>query len=342
MRAAGVALVTATVLLVGLLTASPAVAAPSPVCRPRTAPPQVGLTLVSTTPVDARTTLYTFRSAAVGGPVRVRVTLPVGYDGGDRRYPVLVHLHGARNSPTTWPAAEVEQVVGDTPVILVQPDGGAAGGYADWYGTPVSGVDSAGDPVPFPPPAWETFHIDELLPWVDATFRTTGHRAVAGSSMGGAGSMAYPARHPGTFDAAASLSGAVDNDGLFPVAPLLIQLGSPCVLGDRVAQASNWEAHNPTRLAPQLRGVSLYVTAGDGLPGPHDDVVTAVRDAPVEIVVRQLNDDLVAALGRAGVPVTTAFRHGTHPSPTGPNRWYDYDALRAFLPQAMAAMGASS
>jgi diacylglycerol O-acyltransferase / trehalose O-mycolyltransferase len=58
--------------------------------------------------------------------------------------------------------------------------------------------------------------------------------------------------------------------------------------------------------------------------------------------VRQLNDDLVAALGRAGVPVTTAFRHGTHPSPTGPNRWYDYDALRAFLPQAMAAMGASS
>ncbi|MFC4948840.1 hypothetical protein [Pseudonocardia sp. GCM10023141] len=54
-----------------------------------------------------------------------------------------------------------------------------------------------------------------------------------------------------------------------------------------------------------------------------------------------MTDDFVAALGRAGVPATTAFRNGTHPSPSGVNRLYDFDALRAFLPQAMAAMGAA-
>jgi diacylglycerol O-acyltransferase / trehalose O-mycolyltransferase len=317
------AVVAAFVLLLGLLGAGQASA--SGVCTPRATPPPVGLTEVSATPVDARTTLYAFRSAAVGSIVDVRVTLPVGYDRGGRRYPVLVHLHGANNSPTTWPAAEVEQVVGDTPVILVQPDGGAGGLYTDWYGTPVGGSG--------PPPAWETFHIRELLPWVDATFRTTGHRAIAGSSMGGIGSMSYPARNPGVFDAAASLSGAVNTQNLLSVLPALT---SPCAWGPDQA---NWTAHNPTALAPRLRGVSLYVEAGDGLAGTHDDLTTAVRDAAVEILVRGMTNDFVAALGRADVPVTTFFRHGTHPSPSGPNRYYDYDALRAFLPQAMAAMG---
>ncbi|MFC4948839.1 alpha/beta hydrolase [Pseudonocardia sp. GCM10023141] len=233
-RTLGTATVAALALpacLVGAGRASastPPTAAPdSPRCRPRTAPPAVGLTPVSATPVDARTTMYAFRSAAVGtampdGLVHVRVTLPVSYDGAaTRRYPVLVHLHGANNSPATWPAAEVEQVIGDTPVILVQPDGGPSGLYSDWYGTPITAGDPQNGGDPFPPPAWETSHIRELLPWVDQTFRTTGHRAVAGSSMGGLGAMSYPARNPGVFDAAASLSGAVNSDALFPVLPLL-------------------------------------------------------------------------------------------------------------------------
>lgn len=335
----GTAGLAALTLLAGLLGAGSASAQTlaSPLCRPRTSAPEVGLTPVSATPVDARTTMYAFRSAAVGaampdGLVRVRVTLPVGYEADPpRRYPVLVHLHGANNSPTTWPAAEVEQVIGDTPVILVQPDGGATGLYSDWYGSPVTGPD-------LPPPAWETFHIRELLPWVDQTFRTTGHRAVAGSSMGGIGAMSYPARNPGVFDAAASLSGAVSTDALFPLLPLIALVASPCVWGDRILQADIWNAHNPTALAPRLRGVSLYVEAGNGRPGVHDDAVTIVRDAVQEVLIRRMTDDFVAALGRAGVPATTVLRNGTHPSPRGVNRLYDFDALRAFLPQAMTAM----
>ncbi|WP_327144781.1 alpha/beta hydrolase [Nocardia sp. NBC_01327] len=336
----------APVLLSGLLSAGPATAQDAPQCRPRTSAPMAGLVPVSGTPVDSRTTLYTFRSAAVGdiapdGLVRVRVTLPSGYETGTARYPVLMHLHGANNSPTTWPAAEVEQVIGDTPVIVVQPEGGPGGFYSDWYGTPVSGSDPLNGPVPFPPPAWETFHLRELLPWVDATFRTTGHRAVAGSSMGSFGAMSYAARNPGVFDAAASLSGAVNIDGLSATVPLLLDAADPCIWGDRTAQAANWAAHNPTDLADRLRGTSLYVTAGDGLPGVHDDASTEARFAVLEVLIRHLTDDFVAALNQHDVPVTTEFHHGTHPGPDDLNRFYDFDALRAFLPQAMAAMGAT-
>ncbi|CBG69399.1 putative secreted esterase [Streptomyces scabiei 87.22] len=328
-------------LLVGVAAPSPASAADSPFCVPRTTPPEVGLTLVSVERIDARTRMYAFRSKAVGdampdGLVRVRVILPPDYARSPgKRYPVMLHLHGTNNSPSTFPANEVEQVLGDNDVIFVEPDGGPAGFYADWYGTPVTGRDLFNGPVPFPPPAWETFHIRELLPWLDKTFRTTGRRAITGTSMGGFGAMAYPARNPGAFVAAASFSGAVDLDTLYPIAPVLISVAwDPCIFGDRTLQADNWKAHNPVDRAAELRGVSLFVASGNGLPGRYDDPVSAITGAPLEILVHQSAENFVAALDRAQVPVTTWFYgNGTH----GP-RSYVYDDLRRFLPQAMSAL----
>jgi S-formylglutathione hydrolase FrmB len=52
----------------------------------------------------------------------------------------------------------------------------------------------------------------ELVPWIDATYRTIAARrgrAIAGVSMGGYGALSYAARHPDTFAAAASFSGAL-------------------------------------------------------------------------------------------------------------------------------------
>ena len=337
-------LASALILLVGVAAPSPAFAVDSPACVVRTTQPAVGLTLVSVERIDARTRMYAFRSKAVGdampdGLVRVRVILPADYDRSPgKRYPVMMHLHGTNNSPTTWPAGEVQQVLGDNDVIFVQPDGGPAGFYADWYGTPVTGLDLLNGPVPFPPPAWETFHVRELLPWLDETFRTTGRRAVIGSSMGGFGAMAYPARNPGVFVAAGSFSGAVDLDALYPITPVVISAGyDPCIFGDRTLQADNWKAHNPVDLTAQLRGVSLFVASGNGLPGRYDDAVSAVTGAPLEILVHQMAENFVAALDRAEVPVTAWFYgNGTHPG--GTTRFYDYDDLRRFLPQAMSAL----
>jgi len=78
------------------------------------------------------------------------------------------------------------------------PDGGPAG----WYSNPVTS--NAG------PRNWETFHMEQVLPWIDANFRTHAEfdgRAVAGFSMGGFGALKYAAKYYGHFASVSSYSG---------------------------------------------------------------------------------------------------------------------------------------
>lgn len=321
----------------------------SPLCIPRAEPVKSRLRLVGTRWLDPRTAVFSFRSAAVGtaanadGIVRVRVLLPVDYrTHRARRFHVLMYLHGTGGDHRRIANPILKGLIGKAPVITVMPDGGLGGYQTDWYGTPRTGRDVINGAVATPPPAWETFHVKEVLPWVDRTFRTTGRRAIAGSSMGGHGAMSYPARHPGVFKAAASFSGAVHLDGLFPVSPLVLELGyDPCIWGDRTLQADNWAAHDPTALAPHLKGVALFVSSGNGLPGRYDTAAT-LSGAPLEILLQQHARDFVAALGTARIPVTTWFYGpGTHPDSdhvAGTGR-YDNDSLRRFLPQALKALG---
>jgi diacylglycerol O-acyltransferase/trehalose O-mycolyltransferase len=335
----------ATVLcgaLCALAITSPAQAqTPTPECTPRSAPAKTGLTLVKTEQIDERTTLYSFKSAAVPAPprgeglVRARVIVPKGYLADPaRRFPVLYHLHGTGNEATTWDLADVKQyVLGDHPVILVMPDGGTTDFYTDWYG----GLPGATGP----PPAWDTFHNLELVPWIDARLRTNGHRSIAGSSMGGYGAMIYPIRHPGLYDAAASLSGAVDIE--HPGAPeILYGYYGQCIYGNPIAQADNYRANNPTAQAARLKGVSLFASVGNGQPGAHDDASTASGGA-LEVLIHEMTLNFLAALAAENIPATTyLYGNGTHPDGIKISRFYDFDGMQRFLPQAMAAMQAKT
>ena len=74
-------------------------------------------------------------------------------------------------------------------------------------------VHELGQPRAGGPPEWETFHIQQLIPWIDDRYRvdpSRAARAIAGLSMGGFGAMSYAARHPDLFSWAGSFSGAVD------------------------------------------------------------------------------------------------------------------------------------
>ena len=83
--------------------------------------------------------------------------------------------------------------------IVVMPAGGRAGWYSDWPGRTDGNF----------APLWETFHVHQLVPWVDANFNTSGTRsgrAVAGLSMGGYGALRYAGRHPHLFSAVGAFS----------------------------------------------------------------------------------------------------------------------------------------
>jgi S-formylglutathione hydrolase FrmB len=225
----------------------------APAASPAAASPPLRLT--ASRALDGRLRELTFRTPLVAGPTRVRILLPADYARSKRRYPVLYLLHGAADDYRSWTdKGDAERLTTGLRLIVVMPDTGPTGGYTDWYNGGAGG-----------PPEWETYHIDELLPWVDRHFRTLprrSERAVAGLSMGGFGAMSYAARHPDLFGAAASVSGAVDTNN-----PLDIAVTGDDVFGPRPTQQLRWRAHDPWDLAVNLRGLDLTVRTGNGLPG---------------------------------------------------------------------------
>ena len=138
-------------------------------------------------------------SAAMGATVKVSVVTPAAYAAdGISRYPVVYLLHGAGNDHTTYLQPFLLAGVDKWRFIAVVPDG-----KLDWW------LDS---PM-LPKVRRETFVVNELVPWVDAEFRTLPQRqrrAVAGHSMGGQGAMRLGMRHADVFGIVGNVMGGVD------------------------------------------------------------------------------------------------------------------------------------
>jgi S-formylglutathione hydrolase FrmB len=220
-----------------------------------------------------------------GGTGKVRLLLPAGYARSQARYPVLVLLHGAEGNYRDWTDhGAVEALTANLPLIVVMPDGGAAGQYTDHY--------NAGR---YGPPAYESYHVGQLIPWIDLNLRTVGARAgraVAGVSMGGFGAMSYAARHPDLFAAAAAFSGAVDTNDriLWPL------IGSQ-VFGSRSTAEVRWRGSNPVDLAPNLANLRLILFSGNGEP----NLIDAAFDLVERVVYRQSENlhEVLVGLGIA-------------------------------------------
>ena len=167
------------------------------------------------------------------------------------------------------------------------PEGGTEGYYSNWFNEGRGG-----------PPAWQTFHLTELIQVLERDWRASDHRAVAGLSMGGLGAMLYAAHSPHLFRAAASFSGVLDTlsttDWQFP----------PEAWGNRTQQAKVWRQHNPTDRAADLRGISLFVSYGHGDPGPLDAARTATSGVGGQIERRLTpgNAAFVRRLAKLGIP----------------------------------------
>jgi len=233
----------------------------------------------------------------------VRLMLPEGWQRGDnRRWPVLYLLHGCCDTYESWPrSTRIESWPALRHVLVVMPDGGDIGFYSDWRDGP----------------AWERFHTEELRALLERDYGAGPERAIAGLSMGGGGAMAYAARHPGMFRAAASFSGLVHPlaDAGWLRGLIANYTSDPdAIWGDPHADRGVWAAHDPTELAPKLKGTRLFVSAGNGHPGPLDDA--GGEGDTIEPVVERESRAFAARLRAAGVPVTTDFYGpGTHDWP---------------------------
>ncbi|WP_415840702.1 alpha/beta hydrolase [Nocardiopsis rhodophaea] len=143
----------------------------------------------------------TVTTPEVAGQHKIRIFLPSDYASEPgKRWPVTYFLHGGPGNPDE--AGTVEALRSDQ-MITVAPDGGRKGWYADWLMQDTA--EGAAN--------WETFHLEQVVPLIDANLRTIpdrGQRAVVGLSMGGFGSMHYAQTRPDLFGHVASMSGGID------------------------------------------------------------------------------------------------------------------------------------
>jgi enterochelin esterase-like enzyme len=140
---------------------------------------------------------------------RVPVYLPEGYDSGDARYPVAYMLTGFTGrgtmllNDTTFDENlpdRLDRLIDSgaiQPMIVVMPDCFTRLGGSQYLNSSATG-------------RYEDHVVDELVPYVDARYRTraeAGQRAVLGKSSGGYGSVVLAMRHPEVFGLMACHSG---------------------------------------------------------------------------------------------------------------------------------------
>jgi S-formylglutathione hydrolase FrmB len=282
-----------------------------------------GITVVTSQQVDDRLYSLDVSTPALGRAVRLRILLPDGYTADPtRRYPVLYLLHGTSGGADDWlTSGDVRATTAGVPMIVVMPDGGfdndGGGWWTNWWDANTK----------LGPSRWETFHIDQLIPWVDANLRTIASRsgrAIAGLSQGGFGAYSYAARHPDLFAAAGSLSGApdiasnpvVEGGATAVIAYTAAQLDGvepAAMFGPHATNEINWKGHNPQTLVTNLRGMGLFLYTASGVPGALDGPKPDLAASGIEGITHISTLGFVRAARTAGLPYyLDDYRYGTH------------------------------
>jgi enterochelin esterase-like enzyme len=145
----------------------------------------------------------TVKSKILNMDRKFAIYLPPDYESSHRSYPVLYLLHGGGDDQTGWVQFGEVLTIADkaikegqaTAMIIVMPDANTGKrGYFNDIGGQFK---------------YEDFFFQELMPYVEKTYRIKGekrYRAVSGLSMGGGGSFMYALHHPELFSAACPLS----------------------------------------------------------------------------------------------------------------------------------------
>ncbi|WPB73212.1 alpha/beta hydrolase-fold protein [Archangium violaceum] len=263
-----------------------------------------GLRIVERNENGGRLQYYRFATSAIGWNPAVNVLLPDGYHTSGKRYPVLYLLHGGAEDFRTFHMHH--NIIGLTAfrdLIVVMPD--AATG---WYSNPVSSNTGARN--------WETFHMAQLLPWIDGNFRTFAEyngRAVAGFSMGGFGALKYTARYYGHFCSVSAHSGPASLRRDFGLvvhwantSSAAVELGGGTVYGAPFWDEARVNADNPMQRIESYRNKRIFLVAGTS-PDPVNWFDT-VNETQVLAGQREFR----AALAGAGIPHEWREEPGGH------------------------------
>ncbi|GEM_PF-1298281 len=187
----------------------------------------------------------------------VRVYRPAGFPT-HRPYPVVYLLSGWAMGLGMWERPDLQQAADATHILLVAlqgEDDGVPSYYSIYSGLPWPGGS-----------AWQVSFYDwffqGVIPWVESRYpvrRDPGGRALVGFSMGGKGAFSLAAHRPDQFAAAVSIGGVLD-------LTLHDSEALRAVYGPKGADPLRYAADNPLELAPNLKGLALFIFHGAADP----------------------------------------------------------------------------
>jgi len=228
-----------------------------------------------------------FHSDAVNGTLHYAIALPPGYDGSDKRYPVVYFLHGLPANDQAYKniGGFADSLASTGHAAIVVGAQGAREGDTDpeWHDWG-------------PGRNWETATESELVHWIDGHYRTIARRsgrAIVGVSAGGYGATLIAIHHPETYQVIESWSGYF---------VLTTPEGKPLDLGSPESNA-NASAHASVPELEQRFGAypktffGFYIGAQDEYPGFVED-----------------NERLSHELTAAGIPHVFKLYEGAHNS----------------------------
>ena len=197
-------------------------------------------------PEFSRLSVTNVHSTCMKKDIEAAIILPSSYAvSSSRRYPVIYFLdgHGGNGKRLFYDLLKQSDKFD---VIMV-----AVGSLNTWYfDSPVN-----------PEVKWQQFLIKELIPFVDAKYRSIAKRegrAITGMSMGGHGAFYTAFRHPQMFIAAGSTSGGVD------LRPWPDNWDISAVLGKKTDHEKNWDDNvvvNNLNALPKAK-MAIYFDCG--------------------------------------------------------------------------------
>jgi len=228
----------------------------------------------------------TYHSAVMNVDIGYNIYLPPQYGANpSQRFPVIYKCHGNGGDESSdfgmpWDMfAPLDNAVRSgqvPPMLMVILNAGRNSKYMDAApGSPMYGVVMA-----------ETTIIHELIPHIDATYRTIASkegRAIQGGSMGGMGALRLAFKYPQLFSSVFAFNPAVDDN------------------------ASNVMENEP-KLMPAMFNSEPNLWEQNTVFTLANNNAANIRGLPIHIVIGSLdgllpyNQDLLATLDRLGIP----------------------------------------
>ncbi|WP_245569635.1 alpha/beta hydrolase [Gordonia shandongensis] len=315
--------------LLAVLAAVTAVAASllTPFAPAANADPRVSVTSISPT-----VSLASVYSPSMHRWIRSHVLHPPGAPAGLPTFYMLPGAGGAEDGISWYNNTPIKRFFATRRVNVVLPIGGRFSMMSDWQRPdPALGVNK-----------WETFFTRELPAAVNQHFRTNGVNALSGVSMSAGPALTLAERSGRLFRAVAAYSGcpgATDPLGLAAATAIPARGGGNVLNMWGPPGSADWVRHDPIINAGRLRGKTIFLSAGSGLPGPVDgdplrNGFGLVGGNAMEAIALQCTSAMSRRLNGLGIPHRFIHR------PDGVHTWgLFYADFRASWPMIARAIG---